>query len=174
MAFIDTTMPAAADGPVRAMYERQQASFGYVPNYAKVFSHRPELMSRWASLLAGVRGSIEPRRFELVTLAAARALRSSYCSLAAMVAFAEKIAVDASSVTAGDVGRLKALGFADDEIFDIVATVAARAFFTKLLDGLGVEPDATYASLDEPLRKALTVGRPIGFQAPEQIASDDD
>jgi uncharacterized peroxidase-related enzyme len=64
------------------MYERQQAQFGYVPNYAKVFSHRPEVMGHWANLLSGIRRHVDQRRFELVTLAAAHALRNSYCSLA--------------------------------------------------------------------------------------------
>jgi hypothetical protein len=50
----------------------------------------------------------------------------------------------------------------DAEIFDVAAIAAARAFFTKLLDALGTEPDAAYMGLDEPLRTALTVGRPIG------------
>jgi uncharacterized peroxidase-related enzyme len=64
------------------MYERQQKSWGFVPNYAKVFSHRPEIMDLWANMLRGIRSHVDPRRFELVTLAAAHALRSSYCSLA--------------------------------------------------------------------------------------------
>jgi uncharacterized peroxidase-related enzyme len=82
MSFIQTTPAEQASGPVLEMYRRQQNKFGYVPNYAKVFCHRPELMTLWADLLAGIRRHIEPRRFELVTLAAAHALRSSYCSLA--------------------------------------------------------------------------------------------
>ena len=44
MAFIETTPPVEADGDVRDMYERQEAHYGYVPNYAKVFCHRPEIM----------------------------------------------------------------------------------------------------------------------------------
>jgi hypothetical protein len=44
MAFINTVAPDDATGPTREMYERQQASYGYVPSYAKVFSHRPEVM----------------------------------------------------------------------------------------------------------------------------------
>jgi uncharacterized peroxidase-related enzyme len=64
------------------MYARQEQAWGYVPNYAKLFSHRPELMSLWAALLAGIRKNVDKRRFELVTLSAAHALRNSYCSLA--------------------------------------------------------------------------------------------
>jgi uncharacterized peroxidase-related enzyme len=82
MSFINTTSPNEAQGELRAMYDRQQAKFGYVPNYAKVFSHRPEIMRLWADLLVGIRRHIEPRRFELVTFAAAQELGSSYCSLA--------------------------------------------------------------------------------------------
>jgi uncharacterized peroxidase-related enzyme len=82
MAFIETTPPKDAAGEVQAMYQRQQQSWGFVPNYAKVFCHRPELMTLWANMLRGIRAHVDPRRFELVTLAAAHALRSSYCSLA--------------------------------------------------------------------------------------------
>lgn len=82
MAFIRTIHPDDARDDVLAMYERQQSNWGYVPNYAKVFSHRPEVMARWASLQASIKRNIGHRRFELVTFAAARALGNSYCSLA--------------------------------------------------------------------------------------------
>lgn len=82
MPFIDTIAPVDAQGSVREMYEQQQGKYGYVPNYAKVFSHRPEIMRLWADLQKGIRRNFDNRRFELVTVAAALAIRSSYCSLA--------------------------------------------------------------------------------------------
>jgi uncharacterized peroxidase-related enzyme len=82
MAFIDTIPPAKATGDVRRMYEETQARIGYVPNYAKAFSLRPDVMEGWSGLLKSIRSALDPRRYELVTLAAARALRSSYCALA--------------------------------------------------------------------------------------------
>jgi len=82
MAFIQTIPPEEAHSAVREMYARQQAAYGFVPNYAKVFCYRPEVMDRWARLLSAIRRTVEPRRFELVTFAAAHALRNSYCSLA--------------------------------------------------------------------------------------------
>jgi uncharacterized peroxidase-related enzyme len=94
MAFVKTIPPRDADGDVRRMYERQQAKFGYVPNYAKVFSHRPDIMQYWADLQAGIRRHIDKRRFELVTFAAALALRSSYCSLAHGRALSEHFSQD--------------------------------------------------------------------------------
>lgn len=210
MAFIATVSPREADGAVRAMYERQQGKYGYVPNYAKVFSHRPEIMGLWAGLLAGIRRHIEPRRFELVTAAAAHAMRNSYCSLAhgkaltkyvpaedvarlltapesgtlapadadaadaadaAVVAFARKIAVDASAVTQQDVDELRRHGFSDAAVFDIAATAAARAFFAKLLDALGAQPDAAFLDIEPGLRDALATGRPIDTSEPEHVSA---
>lgn len=82
MSLITTVPVAEATDEVRKMYEQQQASLGYVPNYAKVFSHRPAVMAAWRGLLGSIRAHLDTRRYELVTLAAARALHSSYCSLA--------------------------------------------------------------------------------------------
>lgn len=203
MAFIDTIPPAEAQEAVREMYARQQPSWGYVPNYARVFSHRPEVMARWGRLLAEIKRPMSKRRFELVTFAAAVELRNTACSIAhgkaltaffsgeeiramregdygdslseaeqAMMNFARKVARDASRITSGDVERLKQHGFTDAEVFDIAATAAGRAFFAKLLDALGVEIDSSFAELDEPFRKSLTVGRPICFREPEILPAD--
>jgi uncharacterized peroxidase-related enzyme len=82
MAFIKTVPVDQATGEVQEMYARNQAKLGYVPNYCKVFSHRPHVMAAWGQFLASIRTHLDPRRYELITLAAARALRSSYCMLA--------------------------------------------------------------------------------------------
>ena len=60
-------------------------------------------------------------------------------------------------------------GFTDDEIFDIVATAAGRAFFTKLVDALGAEPDSSYLALDDAFRLAMKGGRPIDFKSVEEL-----
>ncbi|MFO1271217.1 MAG: hypothetical protein U1F50_05975 [Rubrivivax sp.] len=191
MSFIDTTPPGAAQGAVAEMYRRQEAAWGFVPNYAKVFCHRPEVMARWGALLAEIKRPMDRRRFELATFAAAHELRHSACSLAhgrvlreylqdaqivaiaegrpaglapgdeALVRFARQVARDASGVTAEDVAALRQAGFADAEIFDIAAAAAGRAFFTKLLDAMGVLADAPLGTIEPALRDALVVGRPI-------------
>jgi hypothetical protein len=84
-----------------------------------------------------------------------------------MMLFARRIARDASKITMHDVGLLRKHAFTDAEIFDIVATAAGRAFFTKILDGLGVTTDASFMRLDKSFRDALTVGRPIETEAVE-------
>jgi uncharacterized peroxidase-related enzyme len=82
MSFLRTIPVTEATGEVRRMYEQNQARYGYVPNYAKTFSLRPHVLDAWAQLQKSIRSTMSSRRYELVTLAAARALRCSYCALA--------------------------------------------------------------------------------------------
>jgi len=60
-----------------------------------------------------------------------------------------------------DIDKLRSHGYRDEEIFDVAAAAAARCFFSKLLDALGVQADSTFNDLDPALRQALTVGRPV-------------
>lgn len=199
MSFIDTTPTTDAADAVLEMYQRQETAWGFVPNYAKLFSHRPEVMARWGRLLAEIRRPVDDRRFELVTFAVAHELRHSACALAhgeklaamigaddvialahgdwpesltaaerAIVEFARRIARDASRITNGEVEALKVQhGLTDADVFDIAAIAAGRAFFTKILDALGCEPESSFMRMDAPLRLALTVGRPIDCNEPE-------
>lgn len=200
MAFIDTIPARWVTGDAFAMYDRQQKHYGYVPNYATVFSHRPEVMRRWAELQAAIKRPMDKRRFELATFAAACELRSSLCTLghgkallaffsvadvialargetpaslttaeAALMRFARAVARDASSVTAADVAELKTHGYSDAEVFDVAATAAGRAFFTKVIESLGASADAPTKELDAELRAALTVGRPVEFVEPDRL-----
>ena len=82
MSLITTVPTDQANGDVRTMYEENQVKLGYIPNYVKVFCHRPQVMAAWGNLLGSIRSTVDTRRYELVTLAAARALHSSYCMLA--------------------------------------------------------------------------------------------
>ena len=82
MSFIKNIPAVDAKGAVLEMYLHQEGAWGFVPNYAKVFSHRPEVMARWGRLLAEIRRPVDDRRFELVTFAVAHQLNHSACSLA--------------------------------------------------------------------------------------------
>jgi uncharacterized peroxidase-related enzyme len=185
-------------GAVAEAYEADLAEDGYVSNVSRTFSHRPEVLAAWIGLKDAVTSSMDPRRYELVTIAAARRVRSSYCMLAhgsvlatkfydnaqvrdialdyhaagldeldvAVMDLADKVAADAASVAEADVDRLRDLGLTDAEVFDVVAAAAMRCFFTKIVDGLGFQPDAAYDEVDAGLREALVIGRPI-----EQLSS---
>ena len=158
-------------------------ALGYTPNYNRLYARRPAVYAAWKQLNGAIRQEMDRRRYELATVAASTAMRSSYCSLAhgkvlaekfglrpgdplndeerAVQDLARKVAEDAVSVTEADIERLRAFGLSDDEIFDVVLAAAGRAFFSKTLDATGLQPDAAYRSLDVELREALTVGRPI-------------
>ncbi|ADB35440.1 Carboxymuconolactone decarboxylase [Kribbella flavida DSM 17836] len=183
MAFIRT----AEDGE---FFEHNRAPAGHVPNFVRTFAARPAVYDAWKQLNGAIKTSMDLRRYELATLAAATALRSSYCSLAhgqalaeqfftadevaglvvgepadpvdqAVMAFARKVAVSADRITQADVDRLLALGLSDEDVLDVALAAAARCFFSKTLDATGTTPDAAYRSLPQQLREALTVGREI-------------
>jgi uncharacterized peroxidase-related enzyme len=80
----------------------------------------------------------------------------------AVVDFASKVASDAAAITPADVQQLRNHGLSDPEIADVVYAAAARAFFTKVLDALGVQPDAQLGETFDPeVRAQVTVGRPF-------------
>src|SRR5262245_9643613 len=161
-------------------------------NYERAFvaAGRTDVLEAWGGLLGAIKSRMDVRRYELVTLAAARRLRSSYCSLAhgkvllelgepvediardrraagldeldlAVMDFAEKVVDDASSIAEADRRRLRDLGLSDAEIMDVSLAAAARCFFSKTLDAIGVLPDASFGELEPELREVLVVGRPI-------------
>lgn len=126
MSFIDTIAPRDAEGDVREMYERQQGSWGYVPNYALVFSRRPEVLARWGRLLAEIRRPMSDRRFELVTLAAAQVYRHTSCSLAHGAKLAEILGEDEVVSFATGAGSA-ALTEAEREMVRYARKIAADA-----------------------------------------------
>jgi uncharacterized peroxidase-related enzyme len=82
MAFIHTITDADADEETAAIYRSERERMGYVPNYARIFGARPQVYAAWRSLAGAIGSGMDSRRYELVTLAAARQLRSTYCALA--------------------------------------------------------------------------------------------
>lgn len=58
----------------------------------------------------------------------------------AMMDLAENVAIDAHRVTPADIETLRTLGLADAEILDVVLAAAARSFYSKTLEALGVPP----------------------------------
>ena len=80
--FIQTISEAEAEGKLRDIYESDQKNLGYVPNHAKVFSLRPDMLEAWRAFQGSIRRNLRLRRYELVTLAAAKAVNCRYCLLA--------------------------------------------------------------------------------------------
>ncbi len=78
MAYIKTVSPEEATGTIKEIYEEQIQKLGYIPNYHKAFSLRPEVSLAWRNLQSTIRSKMRLRRFELVTFAAALALKCNY------------------------------------------------------------------------------------------------
>ena len=182
MAFLEE----AADSPDRAaLYAADQDHQGYVANYTRVFSHRPDVYRAWQALAAAVKANMSLERFEVATIAAARQRGSSYCALAhgrvlsraldvetvvniadgtdddpdrdAISTLARKVAANPAQVTAADLAPLHDRGFSDADILDVVLTTAIRCFFSTVLSATGAEPDAVLLEQDAELKEALIV-----------------
>lgn len=159
-------------------------------NLERAFEERPGVYAAWRGLVASILENMELRRYELATFAAAQRLRSTYCSIMhgnvlrndvgedilaivndraatldavdlAVMDLAERVVVDATSITEDDLQRLRDLGLTDAEIMDVVLAAAARCFFSKTLDALCVQADAQFQELAAELQEAFVVGRPI-------------
>jgi alkylhydroperoxidase family enzyme len=79
----------------------------------------------------------------------------------AVMSLAEKVTLDAQSVTPEDIEALRGHGLTDAEILDVVLAASARNFFSKALDAVGAEPDSAYWDLEPDLRAGLAKGRPF-------------
>ena len=95
--FITQVSEDAADGAVAEYYETQRAAWGFLPNYAAAFASRPDIAKAWNTLNAAVRGGMDRRRFEIATIAASRARRSTYCAVAHS-AFLRDVCGDATAM----------------------------------------------------------------------------
>lgn len=178
-----------ADSPAtQAIYERTRAAQGSVPDYTRVMAVNPEAHDAWEALVRAIAGPLGPRRWELVTLAAAAGVRSRHCRLAhgakslpilgedelravardyhhaglsdaevAMMDFAYRVGTDSSSMDDGDALALREAGFSDREIVDIALAAAARNYFSRAIQSLGVIVESP-AVLDDELREALVQG----------------
>ncbi len=189
MSNIEIISKQDATGIVKELYAAEEAEFGYIPNYLKLFSHRPEVYQAWEQLIAAVCSNMTLRRYELVTLSAARALGGTYCMLAHGDNFLNSGEVDAAQLAAIATDyhhaqllphEVAVMEFAEKIIkqsssvtqadvdhlksFDlsdaeITLATTARSFFSKTLDALNAEADAKYMNFDATLRDVLAVGR---------------
>lgn len=80
--FIETIPEHAANGGTADYYRQQRDSWGFLPNYAGAFGLRPDVAQAWNTLNLAIRSGMDRRRYEIATIAAARALRSTYCTTA--------------------------------------------------------------------------------------------
>ena len=176
--FIDTTDEADADGALADYFEKMRGVWGFLPNFTAAFAPRPDVAAAWNALNGAIRGGMDRRRYEIATIAAARALRSTYCTVAHSTMLRDQV---------GDEDTMRAIASAPDgstldevdravyrfatkvavdassvDQADVVYAAAARSFFTRVLDGLGAELDPQTADrLPADLLDGMLVGRPV-------------
>ena len=78
MSYIEEIPYEKAEGRLREIYAGDLKSPGYVKNTNRALSLRPEAIDAWGALSKAIRSRMRLRRYELVTVAAARALRCKY------------------------------------------------------------------------------------------------
>jgi uncharacterized peroxidase-related enzyme len=78
-----------------------------------------------------------------------------------MLAYAEKIAQDASRVSHADIDRLRALGFSDQQICDVALCTAFRCFVSRFFDATGAGTEAVFIDDDTEFRTSMSVGRSL-------------
>ena len=65
-----------------------------------------------------------------------------------MLAFAEKLTFNHTEMDRDDIESLKAVGFSDENILDIIASVAYRNFSNRLNIAIGLDEDVTEGDQD--------------------------
>lgn len=177
-----TYLSTPAESP---LYAAEAEKLGYVPRYARVFALAPAAQAGWTHLATAVRDGMDLRRYELATLAAARALGSEYCADAHAVALGRLVGedqlraivtdhrdagldpvdvavMDFAAAVAVDPTRvpdpapLRAHGLSDVEVFHVVLAACARRFFSGVLSAVDARPGAEYeGTLSPDIRTAL-------------------
>ena len=135
----------AASAEAAEAFERDRVTLGYVANYTRLLARRPAVYEAWRGLNASIKASMDPRRYELATLAAARRLRSSYCSLAHGAVLVDRFGAE-PEVRAITDGALGGLGPVDAAVVRLAAKVAGGAAAMTPHDlaelrGLGLDDD---------------------------------
>ncbi|MGC5170819.1 carboxymuconolactone decarboxylase family protein [Microbacterium sp. DT81.1] len=179
--------PGDVSGFAAEKYAEDLATDGFVYSHTRVMAMNPDADLAFEQLTGSLVSTLGLRNYELVTLAAARTLRSPHCLLAhgrktlragvldeaqlvrvaadytsaglsdaevAMMAFAERMSVDASAMTDADSQVLRDHGFSDRDIVDIAMAAGARNFLSRVLQALAV-PVEDVPELDEDVAAAL-------------------
>jgi uncharacterized peroxidase-related enzyme len=171
MAHINLVDPASSSAAVKPMLDKINGAFGVVPNMFKAVANSPTaLASMWGSFAALSVGKLGARLGEEIAVAIANVNRCEYCLAAhtalgrkagasaeemaaaqigkssdprthAALTFALKVVRDRAAVTEADVAAVKAAGFDDEAVVEIIAHVALNLFTNYVNVALNVPVD---------------------------------
>jgi uncharacterized peroxidase-related enzyme len=146
MAFIELVGDDAASADAQRLFDLDRDPSGNVPNFTRLFAHRPEVYDAWRALKTAIADGMDFRRYELATFAAARELRSTYCAAAHGSILADRfLGADTVRRLAAD-HRSAGLAEVDVAVMDLAAKVARDATSVTQDDvdrlrGLGLSDD---------------------------------
>ena len=171
MTRITLVTPADATGPVEQAFAEIKSAFGVVPNMFRAVANSPAaLASMWGSFGALGGGRLGARLGEQIAVAIADRNNCNYCLAAhtvlgqkagasvqemaqaqggrsadsrtqAALAFAINVVDARADITAADVDALRAAGFDDGEVVEIIAHVALNLFTNYVNVALDVPVD---------------------------------
>jgi uncharacterized peroxidase-related enzyme len=158
MSRVKLVDPATATGDAAAILSAIKQAFGVVPNMFRAVANSPAaLKSMWGAFGALGGGKLGAKRGEQIAVAIADRNACQYClsahtvlgqkagataaemaqaqagqssdpKTAAAIAFALKVVENRAQVTGDDVAQLRAAGFTDEEIVEVLAHVALNLF----------------------------------------------
>lgn len=93
MGYLRTVGDDEATGEVREIYEAERAELGFVMEATRAMTTRPDVLVAWERFWDVARGgfTLSTRDWRLITLVAAKHIRSTYCSLVYGKALAEML-----------------------------------------------------------------------------------
>lgn len=171
MAHVNLVDPASSSMAVKPTLDKINGAFGVVPNMFKAVANSPAaLTSMWGSFGALGGGTLGARLGEEIAVAVANANNCEYCLAAhtalgckagasredmaaaqvgkssdprtqAALTFALKVIRNRAAVTDADVAALKAAGFGDEGVVEIIAHVALNLFTNYVNVALNVPVD---------------------------------
>ena len=171
MPRVDLVNPATVTGDAKALLEQINRAFGATPNMFRAVANSPAaLKSMWGAFGALGTGTIGAKLGEQIAVAVADRNNCSYClaahtvlgknagasveemadaqtgrstdpRTAAALAFALKLVEARGQVTDADIAALRAAGFDDGQIVEIIAHVALNLFTNYVNIALGVPVD---------------------------------
>lgn len=171
MAYVNLIDPASSSAAVKPALDQIKGAFGVVPNMFKaVANSSAALNSMWGSFGALGGGKLGARLGEEIAVAVANANNCEYCLAAhtalgkkagasadeiaaaqvgksedartqAALTFALKVVRDRAAITDDDVAALKAAGFDDEGVVEIIGHVALNLFTNYINVALKVPVD---------------------------------
>lgn len=169
---------AAATGKTKQIFEGMQKHLGTVPNLVRVLANSPAALNAYVSFDGALaQGTLSASLREQISIAVANANACDYClsahtvlgglaglseaeltaaqqaesadaKAAAALRFAAKVVRNRGQLPASEVDELRAAGYTDGEVAEIVATVAINIFTNYFNNIVGTDIDFPVVASD--------------------------